>query len=100
MSIENQKPVTVNLSPLHDNILLEELDPIKAYGNIIVPEAHQKKLNQGRVVDCGPLVSPERIKLGDILFFPQHVEHRLDYGGKKFIVVTESNCLGLIRKVE
>lgn len=90
---------TVNLSPLHDNILLEELEPIKAYGAIIVPEAHQRKLNQGKVVDKGPMVS-ERIELGDILFFPQHVEHRLDYSGKKFIVVTESNCLGVIRKIE
>lgn len=89
----------VNLSPLHDNILLEEIPGVDKIGAIIVPEAHVKPLNQGKVVDKGPLVS-ERIKLDDIVFYPLHSEHRLNYGGKKYIVVTESVCLGLIRKVE
>ncbi len=90
----------VALSPLHDNLLLEPIPAAdRSGGGIIIPEAHIKPLNQGKVVDKGPLVS-ERIELGDIMFFPLHSEHRLDYAGKKFIVVTESACLGCIRKVK
>lgn len=88
---------TVSLSPMHDNILLEEIEGIRQHGAIIVPDAHVKQLNQGRVVEKGPLVS-ERVELDDILFFPLHTEHRLPYGGRRFIIVSESNCLGSIRK--
>jgi len=87
---------SAELLPLYDNLIMEECAPISKIGHIIVPEAHQKILNQGRVVDRGPLVT-EAIQLGDIVFFTQHSESRLAFRGKKFIIAAESACLGIIR---
>lgn len=87
------------ITPFHDNVLLEEIPPKKEIGSIIIPEAHQSKLNQGTVVDKGPTCS-ENIQIGNILFFTMHSESRLEYKGHKFIVVSEANCLGSIQSIE
>lgn len=84
--------------PFHEQILLEEIPPSNTIGGgiIIVPEAHKHPVNQGIVMDKGPLVSDKIIK-GEIVFFPLHSESRLEFAGRKFILVPESQCLGAIR---
>lgn len=91
------KPTTVDLSPLQNNLLLKEVGSVERIGSIIIPEAHQKKLNQGVVADKGPLCT-DAILVGDTVFFSMHAEHRLDYGGEKYMIVAEESCLGRIRK--
>jgi co-chaperonin GroES (HSP10) len=94
------------LIPWGTNILLEELPKVSQRGRILIPEAHQVKLNQGKVVDKGPLCS-ENIVVGDILFFPFHSEHRLSLANPDvekddylFIVVPEEAVLGCIKTHE
>lgn len=90
--------MTRTINPFHDNILLEEIAPNeKTGGGIIIPTAHQTKVNQGIVVDKGPDVS-DKVKIGDVLFFPLHSESRMEFMGHKFILVTETACLGAIRE--
>lgn len=91
------------LQVFHSNILLEEIDAKKTIDigggvDLLVPDKYQTKLNQGRVLDKGPTVS-ESIQTGSILFFGLHAEHRLDYRGKKYIVVDESQVLGAIQEM-
>lgn len=87
------------LTPFHDNIILSAAESVEQIGSIIVPEAHRVELCKGVVLDKGPMVS-DSVKIGDTVFFAQHSETRLALGGKKFRVVTESNCLGSLREVE
>lgn len=88
------------LIPFHSNIILEPTEArAQTESGILLPEAYRVPANQGKVVDIGPTVS-DKIKLGDILFFPQHSETRLDYRGKKFIVIDEAQVLGAIRVEE
>lgn len=93
------KPQPVDLAPLQNNLLLEECAANDKIGMIIIPEAHQRKLNQGIVAEKGPLCT-SAIELGDVVFFTQHSEHRLDYGGKKYIAVGEEACIGRIRRTK
>jgi len=88
---------TAQLIPLLDNLILEECEPVKMMSGFHVPEAHQRSLNQGFVVDKGPLCGPDPIHLGDIVFFTQHSESKLNFRGRKFIIVSEACCLGIIR---
>lgn len=88
------------ITPFHDQIMLEAI-PASATsaGGIIIPEAHRTAVNQGTVVDKGPLVS-ENVKLGTILFFPLHSESRLKYKGHDYILVAESSVLGAIEEIK
>lgn len=91
-------PSKATLSPFTDYVLLKEIPAASVIGGIIVPEAHRAKLNQGEVVDKGPQVS-DKVRVGQILFFPLHSEHRLEWKGNKFIIVQEGNCLGAIEEI-
>lgn len=96
------KPITIKkeIIPFFDQVLMEELPTNNtSTGGIIIPEAHVTKVNQGRVVDKGPLASAT-IKNGDILFFPLHSEARLVLADRKFILCSESQCLGAIREIK
>lgn len=88
-----------NLSPLHDNLLLEPQQAAEKIGSIIVPENVRPLLTQGKVLDKGPLVS-DKIALGDTVFFPMHAENRLAYGDKKYIIVAESGCIAIVQPIK
>lgn len=92
------KMVKKSLVPFHSNILLEPVEPVKiSEGGIIIPQIAQSIVNQGKVLEKGPLCS-DKIQVGDVVFFPLHVEHRLNLSDKnKFIIVDENQVLGLIR---
>jgi co-chaperonin GroES (HSP10) len=93
----SDKQNMVDLSPLQNNILLQPVAATDKVGMIIIPEAHQRPLNQGIVAEKGPLVTAA-IEIGDVVFFGMHTESRLDYAGQKYIIVPEEACLGRIRK--
>lgn len=101
---EETTPATtpkVQLIPLLDNLVLQPCKRVDKVRGFHVPEAHQKELNQGIVLDKGPLCSvgedANTIQLGDIVFFTQHSESRLAFREQGFIIVPESQCLGIIR---
>lgn len=90
---------TFSIQPFHDNILLSPVEAsTTSEGGIIIPEAHRSIVNQGTVLDKGPLVS-EKVIVGSIVFFPLHSESRLAYKGNKFILVAENQVLGSIQKI-
>lgn len=96
----NHMKTKKELSPLHDNMLCEEMLGPDKHGAIIVPEAHRTILNQGRVLEKGPHCS-DVVDIGDVVFFPQHTENRTGaLDGKKYLLIAESNCLGKIKTTE
>lgn len=97
MSEETTPAAKTYLIPFGEQLVLKELPPIERIGTIIVPEAHQRTLNQGKVLDKGPMCSAD-IKEGDIVFFTMHSDHRLKWEGIQLIIVAESACLGKITK--
>lgn len=88
------------LTPFGENLILAAIAPKeRTEGGIIIPTAHQSPVNQGTVLDKGPLCS-DKIKEGDIVFFPMHSEHRMEWKGNKLILVPESACLGCISELK
>lgn len=88
------------LQVFNSNILLQEIEAAKTIDigvQLIVPDKYQNKLNKGKVLDMGPTVSPN-IKKGQILFFGLHTESRLEFNGKRLIVVDEAHILGAIEE--
>lgn len=87
------------LSPLSNNLLLKPAQPVDRRGAILIPEAHQTRLNAGEVLEKGPLCT-KAIQVGDTVFYGAHSESVLKFGEHTFVVVAEENCLGKITKAK
>ena len=96
--IQTRLAKTANLLPHGENLLLSEPESTSVTGGgIIIPEAHRTKVNQGKVLELGPLAD-DKIHVNDVVFFPLHSESRIEFGGQKFIIVPSSSVLGIIRR--
>lgn len=87
----------LTITPTKDYILLEPLNPIsRTPGGLHIPEAHQNRVApQGIVLEVGDECSCA-IGIGDKVFFAQHTEFRAKLGDKEYILVSESNVIGLL----
>lgn len=96
-SLSSPNKTQTVLIPFYSNIILEPVGPrTQTEAGLFLPSVAQVQVNQGKVLDYGPQCSTN-VKMGDILFFAPHSEHRIDYRGNKFIVVSEDQVLGAIR---
>lgn len=64
------------IKPLRDRVLVKCDGTENQIGRILIPEAHQKKIQMGTVLAVGPKVNVGEIKRGDRVAFAA-------YGGKK-----------------
>lgn len=65
-----------------------------------MPEQHRQVLNQGRVLEKGPFCT-DSVSTGDVVFFPFHSESRTgEIDGKKYLLISEGQCLGKIHTTE
>jgi len=89
--------------PLHDRILVEREDNItKSAGGIIIPDTAKEKPSIGKVVAVGKgakdkdgKVIPMDISVGDRILFAKWAGTEVP-GSDKFIIVKESDVLGII----
>lgn len=81
-------------SPTRNFIIIRpELEEEKTASGIIIPEQARRSLNEGEVLDCGPLVSTS-ITIGMFVVFTQSSEFRLQMDdGQLVFVVAEDNLL-------
>ncbi len=94
----------LNLKPLDDRIVVEqhEADEVTA-GGIVLPTQAQEKPTRGTCVAAGPgklLESGCRgqlsVSIGDEVFYGKYSGTEVDYDGKKFTVLRESDVLAII----
>lgn len=88
-----------NLIPLHDNLILRPAGKQEMLGLLHVPQAHQKNLAKGTVLEKAPACSPQ-IEIGDEVTYAMHQETRIEVDGTPFIVVSESQCIALVREIK
>lgn len=86
------------LKPLHDNILIEPINPEnKTIGGIIIPDNAREKPTTGRVIAIG---TDEKIivKTNDVVMFakwaPSVSEVKID--GRDLIIIKEKDILGVL----
>ena len=90
----------MNLTMLHDNVLIEALEESKSNSPIQLPDSAKKKPTKGRVIAVGPgmynnngTVLPMTIKEGDVVFYRQWAGNEIEYSDKKYIVMKESDII-------
>ncbi|QJC27322.1 10 kDa chaperonin 5 [Anaplasma platys] len=90
----------MNLAMLHDNVLVEALEENNSSSPIQLPDSAKKKPTRGKVVSVGPgakndegKVTPMSVKVGDCVYYRQWAGNEVEFDGKKFIVMKESDII-------
>ena len=93
----------VNIRPLHDRLLVRRMkEEEKTAGGIIIPDTAKEKpqrgevvaIGNGRVTDDGK-TRPLEVKMGDQVLFSKYAGTDLKLGADDFLMITESDVLGI-----
>ena len=96
--------MAVNITPLHDRVLvkrLEEKETVK--GGIIIPDSAKEKplegevlaVGNGKVLEDGTVAKLE-IKTGDKVLFGKYAGSEITLDGEELLILKEEDVLGVI----
>ena len=94
--------------PLHDRVVVERVSAEeKTAGGIIIPDTVQEKPQQGKIIAVGPggrdesgKLIPIDLKPGDLVLFGKWSGTEVKIDGQDFLIMKESNIMGVLTDVE
>lgn len=93
----------MKIKPLHDRILIEQLEAEeKTAGGIIIPDSAKEKPQQAKVVavGSGKIVNgkkvPLDVKKGDKVLFSKYGGDEVEVDGKELKILKEEDILAII----
>lgn len=87
------------INPLADRVLIEPAAAEeKTIGGIIIPDTAKEKPLQGKVVATGNGTKDEEmvVKEGDTVLYGKYAGTELEYDGKKYLVMRQSDILAIL----
>jgi chaperonin GroES len=94
------RKMTVNITPLHDRVLVRRLEQIEtAKGGIIIPDTAKEKPQEGQViaVGAGKLEKGHRVpldvKAGDRILFGKYTGSEIKIDGQEYLILREEEIL-------
>lgn len=87
------------IKPLADRVLIEPAAAVeKTIGGIIIPDTAKEKPLQGKVVATGNGTKDEEmvVKEGDTVLYGKYAGTELEYDGKKYLVMRQSDILAIL----
>jgi chaperonin GroES len=92
--------MTVNITPLHDRVLVRRLEEKEtAKGGIIIPDSAKEKPQEGEVVaigagkrEKGRRVSLD-VKVGDRILFGKYTGNDINIDDQKYLILREEEIL-------
>ncbi|MGA1979073.1 MAG: co-chaperone GroES [Sedimentisphaerales bacterium] len=96
----------MKLRPLDDRIVIEQSEAEeKTAGGIILPDTAKEKPQIGKVAAIGPgkllddgKRSKMSVKKNDEVIYAKYIGSEVEIDGEKFVVLHESDVLGIIEK--
>ena len=100
--------MTVQITPLHDRVLVKRLDQGKetAKGGIIIPDTAKEKPQAGEViaVGAGKIEEGKRIPLdvkpGDRILIGKYTGSEITIDGQEYLILREDEILGVLDKAK
>ena len=89
----------VRIKPLADRVLVEAAPAEqKTAGGIIIPDTAKEKPQKGTViaVGSGKKDEPMTVKAGDIVLYGKYAGTEINYDGKDYLIMKESDILAII----
>jgi len=95
--------MTVNLTPLHDRVLVRRLDKKEtAKGGIIIPDTAKEKPHEGEVmavgagkIEKGKRVPPD-VKVGDRILFGKYTGNDITIDDQEYLILREEEILAKV----
>ncbi|MFN3307257.1 MAG: co-chaperone GroES [Candidatus Kapaibacteriota bacterium] len=95
----------MNLSPLHDRVIIKPSQPEEVTkGGIIIPDTAKEKPMQGEVIAVGPgkltedgKVVPLTVKVGDKVLYGKYSGTEVEINGEQYLIMRESDILAIIK---
>jgi chaperonin GroES len=94
------RKMTVNITPLHDRVLVRRLEQVEtAKGGIIIPDTAKEKPQEGEViaVGAGKLEKGHRVpldvKAGDRILFGKYTGSEIKIDGQEYLILREEEIL-------
>lgn len=87
------------IKPLADRVLIEPAAAEeKTIGGIIIPDTAKEKPLQGKIVATGNGTKDEEmvVKEGDTVLYGKYAGTELEYDGKKYLVMRQSDILAIL----
>ena len=87
------------IKPLADRVLIEPAAAEeKTIGGIIIPDTAKEKPLEGKVVATGNGTKDEEmvVKEGDTVLYGKYAGTELEYDGKKYLVMRQSDILAIL----
>jgi chaperonin GroES len=95
--------MAVNITPLHDRVLVRRLEEKEtARGGIIIPDTAKEKPHEGEViaVGAGKIEKGRRIPLdvrvGDRILFGKYTGNDIDVDGQEYLILREEEILAKV----
>lgn len=96
---KNKKILIMAIKPLADRVLIEPAAAEeKTIGGIIIPDTAKEKPLQGKVAATGNGTKDEEmvVKEGDTVLYGKYAGTELEYDGKKYLVMRQSDILAIL----
>lgn len=96
----------MKLRPLDDKVVIKQSEAQeKTAGGIILPDAAKEKPQIGKIIAVGPgkllddgKRSKMNVKKNDEVIYAKYIGSEVEIDGDKFVVLRESDVLGIIEK--
>ena len=91
----------MQIKPLSDRVLIEDAEAVeKTVGGIIIPDSAKEKPLKGTVVATGNGTKDEEmiVKVGDTVLYGKYAGTEIEFEGKKYLMMRQSDILAIIGK--
>jgi chaperonin GroES len=95
--------MTVNITPLHDRVLVRRLEEKEtAKGGIIIPDTAKEKPQEGEVmaVGAGKMEKGHRVpldvKVGDRILVGKYNGNDIEIDGQEYLILREEEILAIV----
>lgn len=100
VKIPNRSDLKTDYHPRGNFVMILPLPDITQIGQILLPNRSTIRLNEGHVLEVGPMAQDAGLKPGDCVTWDLNTENRMDVDGVPFLLVADSCILMVIPRAE
>ncbi len=87
----------MNIKPLDDRVLIEQMEEEKKVGSIIIPESAKEKPRMAKVIAVGTDEElQELIKVGNTVIYSKYSGDEIKVDDKEYIIIQRGDILATI----
>lgn len=87
----------MNIKPLDDRVLVEQLEEEEKVGSIIIPDTAKEKPRMAKVIAVGTDEElQEHVKAGDTILYSKYSGDEIKIDDKEYLIVQRGDILAIV----